>query len=84
VTDERHPPPLQRIHTDETLASGAGRFSLAYWRQRSTEEILESLRAGKVEALKVKSDGRILNGNVRVKVLEERNFDLMGLERELV
>jgi len=39
---------------------------------------------GKVEALKVKSDGRILNGNVRVKVLEERNFDLNSLKRELV
>ena len=63
---------------------GASRFSLAYWRQRSTEEIVESLRVGKVEALKVKSDGRILNGNVRVKVLEERNFDLNSLKRELV
>ena len=77
-------PPLRRIHTDETLETGVGRFSLTYWRRRATEAIVESLRAGKIEALKVKSDGRILNGNVRVKVLEERGYDINGLEREIV
>lgn len=75
---------LRRIHADDTLETGVGRFSLAYWRQRSTEEIIESLRPGKSEALKVKPDGRILNGNVRVKILEERGFDIDSLEREIV
>lgn len=83
MSDEDHPP-LQRIHSDETLESGASRFSLAYWRQQKTEEIIESLRPGKSEALKVKSDGRILNGNVRVKILEERDFDVNNLEREII
>lgn len=77
-------PPLQRIHSDETLASGASRFSLAYWRQRTVEEIVESLRPGNSEALRVKDDGRILNGNVRIKVLEERNLDVNSLEREII
>ncbi|MGH9945303.1 MAG: hypothetical protein ACRD9R_23370 [Pyrinomonadaceae bacterium] len=77
-------PPLKRIHSDEMLESGVSRFSLAYWRKCGTEELVESLRPGKAEALKVKPDGRILNGNVRVKVLEERGFDIDGLERELV
>jgi hypothetical protein len=77
-------PPLRRIHSDETLASGASRFSLRYWRQRKTEEIIESLRPGKNESLRVKPDGRIINGNVRVKVLEERGFDADALERELI
>jgi len=77
-------PPLQRIHSDETLESGVSRFSLAYWRQRKMEEIIESLRPGKSEALKAKPDGRILNGNVRVKILEERGFDVDSLEREIV
>jgi hypothetical protein len=75
-------PPLRRIHTDETLVTGASRFSLTYWRKRKTQEIVESLRPGKQEALRVKSDGRIINGNVRVKVLEERGFDVDRLERE--
>jgi hypothetical protein len=64
--------------------SGAGRFSLEYWRRQSTDEIIESLRPGKIEALKAKTDGRILNGNIRIKVLEERGFDLNNLEREIV
>jgi hypothetical protein len=77
-------PSLRRIHTDETLATGTSRFSLTYWRKRKTKEIVESLRPGADEALRVKPDGRIINGNVRVKVLEERGFDVDGLEREPV
>ncbi len=77
-------PPLRLIHDDETLESGTSRFSLEYWRQRGTEEIVESLRPGKLEALKVKPDGRILNGNVRIKVLNERGFDSNSLEREII
>jgi hypothetical protein len=83
VSDEGRPP-LRRIHSDGTLEAGAGRFSLAYWRRRTIEEIVESLRPGSPEALKVKPDGRILNGNARVKVLEERGYDVDGLEREVV
>lgn len=77
-------PPLQRIHADEILRSGTGRFSLEYWRLRSTEEIVKSLRPGKLESLKVKADGRILNGNIRIKVLEERGFEVNELEREII
>lgn len=81
MRDEQRPA-LQRIHTDDMLESGATRFSLTYWRQRATTEIVESLRPGQSEALRVKSDGRILNGNVRVKVLEERGFNVNSLARE--
>jgi hypothetical protein len=82
--DEEQRPSLRRIHADETLRSGISRFSLEYWRKHSTEEIVESLRPGRSEALKVKSDGRILNDNVRIKVLEGRGFDINSLEREIV
>jgi hypothetical protein len=34
--------------------------------------------------LKVKADGRIMDGNVRVKALEERSFDVNSLPREIV
>ena len=83
MSDEGRPR-LRRIHADETLERGAGRFSLPYWRRRATEEIVESLRPGTAEALRAKPDGRIVNGNARVKVLEERGFDVDGLEREVV
>jgi hypothetical protein len=82
--EEKGRPTLRRIHSDETLETGVSHFSLEYWRQRSTRKIVESLRPGKSEALKVKPDGRILNGNVRIKILEERGFDIAGLEREIV
>jgi hypothetical protein len=82
--DEEHRPSLRRIHVDETLRFGVSRFSLEYWQQRSSEEIVESLRPGRSEALKVKPDGRILNGNVRIKVLEDRCFDINSLEREII
>jgi hypothetical protein len=59
-------------------------LSLSYWRQRETERIVDSLRPGQAEALKVKADGRILDGNVRIKVLEERGYDIEGLDRELI
>lgn len=77
-------PLLQRIHSDQTLENGISRFSLEYWRKKNTQEIIESLIIGKIESLKVKSDGRILNGNVRCKVLEERGFDINKLEREII
>ncbi len=83
MSDEGRPP-LRRIHADAMLSSGVGRFSLAYWRSRGTNDIVESLRPGSSEALRVKPDGRIINGNVRVKVLEERGFDVNALEREIV
>ena len=82
-SDEGSRPPLRRIHADETLESGSSLFALEYWRQQSTEEIVESLRPGNLESLKVKPGGHILNGNVRIKVLEERGFNVNNLEREL-
>lgn len=75
---------LRRIHSDEDLEKGGARFSLEFWRKKDTKDILKSLTSGKTESLKVKADGRILNGNVRCKVLEERGFDINQLERETI
>jgi hypothetical protein len=57
---------------------------LEYWRRQTTEIIVESLQPGNSESLKVKPDGRIMNGNVRIKVLEERSYDVNGIPREMV
>ena len=75
-------PPLRRIHSDQTLSTGSNRYSLDYWRTRSTEEITRSLLPNQPEVLRVKPDGRIMNGNTRVKVLEERGVDVNTLPRE--
>jgi hypothetical protein len=77
-------PPLRRIHSDQTLEAGASRLALAYWRQQSTAAIVQSLQPGNIEALTVKSDGRIMNGNTSIKVLEERDFDINSLPREVL
>jgi hypothetical protein len=76
------PPPLQRIHSDKTLTSGPYRFALDYWRKQPTNVIVDSLCPGQTEALRVKPDGRIMNGNTRIKVLEERGYDVNSLPRE--
>jgi hypothetical protein len=77
-------PPLRRIHSDQTLESGSSRFSLEYWRKQPTDDIIKSPQPGNPEALRVKPDGRILNGNTRIKVLEERGVDVNSLPREIV
>ncbi len=77
-------PQLRLIHSDETLEKGIARFSLRFWCKNSTESIVDSLRIGKIEALKIKIDGRILNGNVRCRVLLERGFDINRLEYEVI
>jgi len=59
-------------------------MSLDYWRDRPTVEIVESLDPGRREALRVKADGRVMNGNTRVKVLRERNYDVDALPREVL
>jgi len=58
--------------------------AIEYWRRQPTEDIVNSLQPGQPEALKVKSDGRIMNGNMRIKVLEERGFEVNSLPREVL
>jgi len=70
-----HKPPLRRLHSDRLYEQpGIARSSLVYHRQRTTEEIFESLRPGAKSPLVVKSDGTIVQGNTRIKILEERGY----------
>lgn len=76
-------PKLKRIHPDATYATDPGaRASLNYWRGRPTPEIIDSLRPGGPDPLVAKQDGRMMNGNTRTKVLEERGYDINTLPRE--
>lgn len=77
-------PKLQRIHSDETLNSGSNKFNLESQRTRSTKDIIDSLKPGASEPLKVKPDGRIFDGNTRIKVLEERGVDVGNLPRTII
>lgn len=75
-------PPLRRLHPDATydtdqIAKGA----LDYWRRQSTDKIVDSLKAGAKQPLTVKPDGTIAQGNTRIKVLQERAYDVDSLPR---
>jgi hypothetical protein len=78
------PPPLRRIHDAVYDQDPDARRSLEYHRSRPTEEILEPLRPkpGNKEQLRVKSDGRVFQGNTRIKVLEERGYPVDDLPRD--
>jgi RHS repeat-associated protein len=70
--------PLSRLHDDATITVGNS-ASYQFWSGKSTEEIVESLRPDAAEPLRVTSGGKIMNGNTRIKVLEERGFDVNKL-----
>lgn len=70
-------PPLRRLHGDGIYEHpGAARSSLAYHRRQTTEEIVQSLRPAARSPLAVKSDGTVVQGNTRIKVLEERGYPI--------
>jgi RHS repeat-associated protein len=69
--------PLKRLH--QNLDEG----TLQAMRKKSTEQLLEELKPGNPESLKVKPDGTIMNGHHRVRVLQERGVDVNSLPREI-
>jgi hypothetical protein len=69
---------LKRLHPDSSLSKS----SLNFWRRHSNEEIVESLAPGKQKCLKVKANGIIMDGNTRMKVLEERGYPVDTLPFE--
>jgi RHS repeat-associated protein len=71
-------PPLRMLHPESSLDEG----SLDFWRRKSTAEIIDSLSPGSPEALRVKADGTIMNGNTRISILMERGVDVNRLPRE--
>ena len=79
-------PPLRRIHESVYETEGRARKSLEYHRTKTTEEIVESLRLGpRTRApLIVTRDGRVYQGNTRIKVLEERGYPVNDRPREVL
>jgi len=79
------PQPLQRIHPDATYERDLrARDSLEYWRGQPTDRIVDSLKPGGKDMLTTYPDGRIFDGNTRVKVLQERGYDVNSLPREML
>jgi len=79
-------PPLRRIHDAIYEQDADARRSLEDHRSRTTQEIIESLRPrpDNKESLRVKPDGRVFQGNTRIKVLEERGYPVNDLPRDVL
>lgn len=66
--------PLRLINAPAVYAAGPAKASFAYWHTRLTADIVASLAPGQREALRVKPDGRVMNGNTRVRVFLDRGL----------
>uniref|UniRef100_UPI0005188AE9 polymorphic toxin-type HINT domain-containing protein n=1 Tax=Streptomyces monomycini TaxID=371720 RepID=UPI0005188AE9 len=71
-------PPLILIHTENSWSQA----SLDFWHKQSTDDIVTSLRPKADKALTTYPDGRVRNGNTRLKVLKSRGYDIDSLPRE--
>ena len=76
-------PDLKKIHSDETIKK-SNKTGYDYWKNKSTDEIVRSLRPGQEEPLTVKPDGRVYQGNTRVLILEERGVNVNSLPRDII
>lgn len=72
-------PSLKFLHSESDLIE----LKLEYFRRIPTEMLIESLKPEKTGALKVKSDGTIMDGHHRIKVLQERGVEVDELPREI-
>ena len=72
-------PPLKFLHAEISLIE----LKLECFRRISTEDLIESLKPETAGALKVKSDGTVMGGHHRIKVLSERGVDVGELPREI-
>ena len=73
-------PPLTPLHADASLSPA----KLRKYDQRSTQELIDSLKPGQADALKVRPDGTILDGHHRIKILRGRGVDVDSLPREII
>jgi RHS repeat-associated protein len=73
-------PPVKFLHSKDLLKQNSNIDSV---RKMSTQQIIDSLKPGQPDSLKAKADGTIMDGNTRLRVLEERGVDINSLPREL-
>jgi RHS repeat-associated protein len=66
---------LRLIHRPETIQNNPEYPSI---QKMTNEEIIQSLKSGK-EPILVEPDGRVMNGNTRLYVLQERGVDINSL-----
>ena len=73
-------PPLKPLHSSASLSP----VKLAELGRLSTEEIKETLLLGGTHSLKARTDGTVLDGHHRIRILRDRGIDVDSLPREIV
>jgi hypothetical protein len=73
-------PPLKPLYPDSSLSQAV----LEGLAKKTNAELIDSLRPGSSEALRVRPDGTIMNGNHRIKLLRDRGVDVDALPREVL
>jgi hypothetical protein len=73
-------PPLKQLHADSCLIGS----KLDKYGKLSDEELIDSLKPGQQGSLKVRPDGTIAEGHLRVKILRDRGVDVDSLPREII
>lgn len=72
--------PLKPLHADDSLIKS----KLEMFGKLSNQQLIDSLRPGNQESLKVRPDGTILDGHHRIKILRSRGVDVDLLPREVI
>jgi ParB-like chromosome segregation protein Spo0J len=80
VSPAPHPVPLKPLHSDSSLIP----VKLEQLSRLTTEMILNSLKPGLRDSLKVRPDGTIIDGHHRIKILRSRGIEVNTLPREIV
>jgi RHS repeat-associated protein len=75
------------IITHSKLAMEGNKSGFEYWSKQSNEDIIKSLNPGGKEPMQIRMDGedaRIINGNMRLSILQSRGADLTNLKPEVL
>jgi hypothetical protein len=73
-------PPLKPLHADSSLSPA----KLQQYGKATTQELMDWLRPGQEGLLKTRSDGTVVDGHHRIKLLRDRGVDVDSLPREIV
>jgi hypothetical protein len=73
-------PPLKPLHLDDSLIKS----KLAEYDNRSTQELIDSLKLGQLGSFKTRPDGTMVDGHHRIKILRGRGVDVDSLPRDIV
>ena len=68
------------MHADSALVES----KLDKYGKLSDQELINSLKPGQPGSLKARSDGTIVDGHHRLKILRDRGVDVDSLPREII